>query len=43
MAPEGTKYSPIFSMKHQERGDWEGRTPTLIKRKGMWKASLNAY
>lgn len=27
MEPEGPKYSPISSMKQQEKGGWESGTP----------------
>ena len=34
--------TPIHHLtKHQERGGWEGRTPTLIVQNVVWQASLN--
>lgn len=42
VVPEGPQLSPISSRK-QEEGTWEGRTPTLISRKGVRQVSLDEH
>lgn len=42
VVPEGPQLSPVSSRK-QEEGGWEGRTPTLLSRKGVRQVSPDAH